>query len=130
MGRLLVIAEHDLKLGFLKEKYDFMKLRKKGDGDHMLKVFEEEDTYRIITLKERIEKLMPDRIVVIGELKDYRWLATVVCRACGNFNSWVADHGNAYGSTHLDIKGEKISLKAFDSLKDWRAYYEIKSEAR
>lgn len=127
MGRLLVIAENDLRLPFVKEKFDFIKLRRKGDLNHMMEVFEMQDTYRIVALKEKIEKMNPERIVVIGKLKDYRWLATVVCRACGNFHSWISDHMNSYGTTHLKIKGEDVKLLAFDSLKDWRAYYENKS---
>lgn len=124
MGKLLVVAENNMKLPFLKEKYHFIKLRKKGDVDHMLEVFEMQDTQRLISLKEKIEKFNPKSIVVIGKLKDYRFLATIVCRIFGQYNSWIGQFNQSYGETTLKINGDDVQILAFDTLEDWRKYYE------
>lgn len=127
MSRLLVVAENNVKLPFVKEKYDFIKLRRKGDMDHMMEVFEYQDTQRIISTREKIEKMNPSRIVVIGKLKDYRWLATIICRVFGHFNSWIDQFESKHGQTKIKINGEAVELLAFDSVADWRAFYENKS---
>ena len=125
MSKLLVIAEKDLKLPFIKEKYHFIKLRQKGDVDHMMEVFEMQDTHRIVSLREKIERFNPKSIVVIGKLKDYRWLATIVCRIFGQFNSWMGQYDSTYGKTSLKINGKDVEILAFDNLEDWKVYYEV-----
>lgn len=127
MSRLLVVSENNVKLPFVKEKYDFIKLRRKGDMDHMMEVFEYQDTHRIVSTREKIEKLNPSRIVVLGKLKDYRWLATVICRIFGHFNSWIDQFDSKSGKTTIKINGEDVELLAFDNAEDWRESLENKS---
>lgn len=128
MGRLLVIAENNIKMPFLKERYDFIKLRRKGDVGHMMEVFEFQDSYRIISTKDKIEKMKPERIVVVGKLKDYRWLAQVICRVFGQWSSLVEQFKDPYGKTSVQINGKEVELLAFDNVDDWRKYYEKRTQ--
>ena len=95
MLNLLIIGDGPCDLPFVKEDYKYIDLRDDDRCNNLMDVFEKENPERIKELREEIQRLDPERIVVLGELEGYRWLGTIVCRCFGQFNSWLGQIGRA-----------------------------------
>ncbi|WP_331836133.1 hypothetical protein [Erysipelothrix piscisicarius] len=64
-------------------------------------VYEIEKPELCRVVRQEIESIHPDKIVVVGELTDYVWLGTIVTRLFGQFNSWNGQRENAFGKNNI-----------------------------
>ena len=124
MLNLLIIGDGPCDLPFVKEDYKYIDLRDDDRSNNLMDVFEKENPERSKELREEIQRLAPEKIVVLGELEGYRWLGTIVCRCFGQFNSWLGQYENDYGKTVLKINDREVPLLAMNSVDEWRMYYE------
>lgn len=125
MSKLLVIAQKELDLSFLSDDYTYLNMREPKDVENLMDVYEQIEPERCSVKRKEIEAINPDRIIVIGELEGYKWLATIVCRLFGKFNSWVGQYENDFGETEIVVNGKTVPLLAFKSVSDWRDFDEI-----
>ncbi|CAM3585468.1 hypothetical protein ERUR111494_01395 [Erysipelothrix urinaevulpis] len=129
MRKLLVIADGPLDLSFLDEPFDTIDLRDDDKNVDLMDLYETIEPSKIKELREKIELMDPKDIVVVGELEGYRWVATIVCRCFGQFNSWLGQYENDHGKTKLNINGNDVNLLAIDTIKDWGYIDEIRTRA-
>lgn len=122
MSKLLVIAEKELDLSFLTVDYTYLNMREPKDVVNLMDVYETIEPERCDIMRKEIETIAPDKIVVIGELEGYKWLATIVSRLFGRFNSWLGQYDADHGETEIVINGKTVPLFAFKSVEDWREF--------
>lgn len=124
MSELLIISDEELDLSFIDRDYDFLNIRKDGDWDHMMKVFEEQDPSRTDSVREAIKQFDPQEIIVIGEMEEYGWLATIITSMFGKFNAWLGQYDNRIGKTEINVNNRNVPLLALYSIEDWSQYNE------
>lgn len=127
MNKLLIISDREQNLGFVEEKYDFINIHLPSDKELLIHVFEH-DSERTKKLRKEIENHEPSRILVIGEMGEYIWLATVITSLFGKFNAWLGQYDQEYGKTSLNVKGKEVPLLALKTVEDYKIYKEWENE--
>ncbi|AGN23826.1 hypothetical protein PT250_02765 [Erysipelothrix rhusiopathiae] len=121
--KLLVISDRDSvkqELTDLNLDFEYLDLRKGFPNEQLMDVYEIEKPELCRVVRQEIETINPDKIVVVGGLTDYVWLGTIVTRLFGQFNSWNGQRENAFGKTVLTINGNEVPLYAIYQTSDWR----------
>ena len=121
MNKLLIISDNILDLSFIKEEYDFLNIRNVDDKDILMKVYSE-NPERASALRKEIETLAPNRILVIGEMGEYIWLATVLSSLFGKFNAWLGQYEQEFAETIIKVNDKETPMLAIKSLKDFEVY--------
>ena len=123
MNKLLIISDKEQNLSFVEEEYDFITIRKESDQGLLIDVYNE-DQERSQLLRKEIESYQASRILVIGEMGEYKWLATVITSLFAKFNAWLGQYEQDYAKTVLNIKGKETPLLAIQSVDDYKIYKE------
>ena len=123
MNKLLIISDKTLDLSLIDENYDFINLRQTSDGDDLMAVYSE-NPERASLLRKEIEALKPSRILVIGEMGEYIWLATVLSSLFGKFNAWLGQYEQEHASTQVMVAGKETPMLAMKNLDDLNVYKE------
>lgn len=110
------------KLGI---NFEYIDLRKGIEADEIMDIYETKHPEMIKSLRSEIESKTFDRIVVVGVSSEYRWLATIVTRTFGQFNSWLGQYQNPFAKTVISVDGKDVPLVAIDKLEDWDYTHEI-----
>ncbi|CAM2749314.1 hypothetical protein [Erysipelothrix tonsillarum] len=120
--KLLVISDRDSikqEITDLKMDFEYLDLRRGFSNEQLMDVYENEKPELCRTVRDEIELINPDKIVVIGALEGYVWLGTIVTRLFGQFNSWNGQRDNEFGKTVLSINGKSVPLYAIYQTSDW-----------
>lgn len=123
MNKLLIISDKTLDLSLIDENYDFINLRHEFDGEDLMAVYSE-NPERASALRKEIEGLEPTRILVIGEMGEYIWLATVLSSLFGKFNAWLGQYDQEHASTKVMVAGKETPMLALKRLDDLKVYKE------
>lgn len=109
----------------LEINFEYIDLRKGIEADEIMDIYETKHPEMIKSLRSEIESKTFDRIVVVGVSSEYRWLATIVTRTFGQFNSWLGQYQNPFAKTVISVDGKDVPLVAIDKLEDWDYTHEI-----
>ena len=99
---------------------EYLDLRmSKSNEIELMEVYESIHPEWIQKLRSIIQEFDPSLIIVVGESNDYKWLATVVARTFGQFNSWHHQWDKDYGKTQLKVNDKLIEVYAIKKIEDW-----------
>lgn len=121
MSILVCYDDLNVKVKELQEGEQALNLRITDvENQELLEIYESSEPDKIAILRDKINEINPDEIIVIGRSEGYRWLGTLVCRIYGQFNSWLGQYENRMGVTTLKINNKEVTVKAYDTIEDWR----------
>ncbi|AMC93229.1 hypothetical protein AOC36_04355 [Erysipelothrix larvae] len=86
--------------------------------DELMSVYESIEPELISWLRSTLIEKSPDAIIAVGKSDEYRWIGTIICRVCGQFNSWNGQRRNPMGVTELTLNGKVMKVVAIDSFDD------------
>ncbi|CAM4314787.1 hypothetical protein H9L01_10300 [Erysipelothrix inopinata] len=116
--KYLVLADGEIGTVNL-ENYLTYDLRQGHKSKEIMDIYEVENPALCSTVREWIISHEPDAIIVVGRSEEYLWVATIVARLFGQFNSWNEQRSNPFGKTVIKVAGKDVELIAIESLSDW-----------